>query len=90
MNGGLSSGGIGTCKMGREGEFSVRGSVTPGIDGIRGGKDNAVTPRAEIDTRAVPAVSSASIARTCDPVIGRRVGLTLCWIVRRMEQVLGL
>ena len=37
--GGLSSGGVGIWRMGRGGAFEVRGSVTPGIDGIRGGKE---------------------------------------------------
>jgi hypothetical protein len=43
VKGGLSSGGVGTCKIGNGGALVVRGSVTPGIDGIRGGKDRHST-----------------------------------------------
>lgn len=36
--GGLSNGGVGTCKMGKGGALEAKGSVTPGIAGIRGGR----------------------------------------------------
>lgn len=39
VNGGLSNGGVGTCKMGKGGALVVRASVTPGMLGIRGGKE---------------------------------------------------
>jgi hypothetical protein len=39
VKGGLSSGGVGTCKIGKGGALVVKGSVTPGIVGIRGGKE---------------------------------------------------
>jgi hypothetical protein len=39
VKGGLSSGGVGTCKIGKGGALVVKGSVTPGMDGIRGGKE---------------------------------------------------
>jgi hypothetical protein len=40
MNGGLGSGGVGICKIGKGIERSlVRGSVTPGMEGIKGGKE---------------------------------------------------
>ena len=39
--GGLSSGGVGTCRIGSGGAFDVRGSVTPGMDGMSGGRDRA-------------------------------------------------
>jgi hypothetical protein len=39
VKGGLSSGGVGTCKIGRGGALVVNGSVTPGIEGISGGRD---------------------------------------------------
>ena len=41
VKGGVSSGGVGTCKMGSGGALDVKGSVTPGIDGIKGGRDKA-------------------------------------------------
>lgn len=37
--GGLSSGGVGICKIGRGGALLVKGSVTPGIKGINGGRE---------------------------------------------------
>lgn len=37
-NGGLLNGGVGTCKMGNGGAFEDKGSVTPGIEGIKGGR----------------------------------------------------
>jgi hypothetical protein len=39
VKGGLSSGGVGTCKIGRGGAFSVRESATPGMLRIRGSKE---------------------------------------------------
>ena len=39
VKGGLSSGGVGTCRIGRGGAFVVRGSVTPGMDGMSGGSE---------------------------------------------------
>ena len=41
VKGGLSSGGVGTCRMGSGGALDVKGSVTPGIDGIKGGRERA-------------------------------------------------
>jgi hypothetical protein len=38
VKGGLSSGGVGSWRMGRGGALEAKGSVTPGIDGIRGGR----------------------------------------------------
>jgi hypothetical protein len=37
-NGELSRGGVGTWRMGNGGMFDDSGSVTPGIDGIKGGR----------------------------------------------------
>lgn len=39
VKGGLSRGGVGTCRMGRGGALVVRGSVTPGMEGIKGGSE---------------------------------------------------
>jgi hypothetical protein len=39
VKGGLSNGGVGTCKIGRGGALVVNGSVTPGIEGMSGGSD---------------------------------------------------
>jgi hypothetical protein len=39
VKGGLSSGGVGTCKIGNGGALVVKGSVTPGMLGMRGGKE---------------------------------------------------
>jgi hypothetical protein len=36
--GGLANGGVGTCKIGSGGAFEAKGTVTPGITGIRGGR----------------------------------------------------
>jgi hypothetical protein len=38
LKGGLSSGGEGIWRMGKGGELVAIGLVTPGIDGIRGGR----------------------------------------------------
>ena len=38
VKGGLSIGGVGTWSIGSGGAFDARGSVTPGIDGISGGR----------------------------------------------------
>jgi hypothetical protein len=38
VKGGLSSGGVGSCRIGRGGALEARGSVTPGMAGITGGK----------------------------------------------------
>lgn len=43
VKGGLSKGGVGNCKTGRGGALLAKGSVTPGIDGINGGKDSPQT-----------------------------------------------
>jgi hypothetical protein len=40
VNGGDAKGGVGTCKIGKGGALLARGSVTPGIEGISGGRDN--------------------------------------------------
>ena len=48
VKGGLSSGGVGTCKIGKGGAMVVKGSVTPGIVGMRGGKERH-SPRATRD-----------------------------------------
>jgi len=50
VNGGLSSGGVGICKIGKGGAFSVRTSVTPGMLGIRGGRERH-SPRIARDAR---------------------------------------
>jgi hypothetical protein len=42
VKGGLSSGGVGSCKIGRGGALLERGSVTPGIVGMSGGRLRAV------------------------------------------------
>lgn len=36
---GLGSGGVGICKIGKGGALLARGSVTPGMEGIKGGRD---------------------------------------------------
>lgn len=38
-HGGDGRGGVGSCRIGRGGAFSETGSVTPGMAGIRGGKE---------------------------------------------------
>jgi hypothetical protein len=48
VNGGLSNGGVGTCRIGKGGALVVRASVTPGIVGMRGGKERH-SPRATRD-----------------------------------------
>jgi hypothetical protein len=48
VNGGLSSGGVGTCRIGNGGALVVRASVTPGMVGMRGGKERH-SPRATSD-----------------------------------------
>lgn len=48
VKGGLSSGGVGTCKIGKGGALVVKASVTPGIVGMRGGKERH-SPRAISD-----------------------------------------
>ena len=48
VNGGLSRGGVGTCRIGRGGALVVRASVTPGMVGMSGGKDRH-SPRATRD-----------------------------------------
>ena len=48
VNGGLSSGGVGTCRIGKGGALVVKASVTPGMVGIRGGKERH-SPRATRD-----------------------------------------
>jgi hypothetical protein len=48
VKGGLSNGGVGTCRMGRGGALVVKASVTPGMLGIRGGKERHC-PRATKD-----------------------------------------
>jgi hypothetical protein len=58
VNGGLGSGGVGSCKMGSGGALLARGSVTPGILGIRGPSDNPrgfASGTGEQKTRAVTA-----------------------------------
>lgn len=50
VKGGLSRGGVGTCKIGKGGAFVVRASVTPGMVGMRGGKERH-SPRATSDAR---------------------------------------
>lgn len=40
VNSGLSRGGVGICKIGRGGALLVSGSVTPGIEGIKGGSES--------------------------------------------------
>ena len=37
--GGLANGGVGTCRIGKGGAFLDRGTVTPGILGIKGGRE---------------------------------------------------
>lgn len=39
VKGGLSSGGVGTCSTGSGGALEVKGSVTPGMLGMRGGRE---------------------------------------------------
>lgn len=39
MCGGLGRGGVGTWRIGKGGTILVRGSVTPGIVGIKGGNE---------------------------------------------------
>lgn len=39
-NGGLTRGGVGSCRIGRGGALLVSGSVTPGMVGINGGKES--------------------------------------------------
>lgn len=39
VKGGLSSGGVGTCNTGSGGALLVKGSVTPGIVGMSGGRE---------------------------------------------------
>lgn len=39
VNGGLARGGVGSCRIGNGGALLARGSVTPGMDGIKGGRD---------------------------------------------------
>lgn len=63
--GGLSNGGVGICKIGRGGALLVRGSVTPGIVGISGGKDSAETDGA--------AINAASSKATEEDIIGSDV-----------------
>jgi hypothetical protein len=41
VKGGLSRGGVGICRMGSGGALLASGSVTPGMLGIRGGKESA-------------------------------------------------
>ena len=41
MKGGLPSGGVGIWRIGRGGALVVKGSVTPGIEGMSGGSEIA-------------------------------------------------
>ena len=52
VNGGLSSGGVGIWRMGRGGAISFKGSVTPGMAGMSGGR---LMPRGSLLSLALPA-----------------------------------
>lgn len=42
VKGGLSKGGEGNCRIGRGGMLDDKGSVTPGMEGIKGGNEMAL------------------------------------------------
>ena len=66
LKGGLSSGGVGTCKIGKGGAFVVSGSVTPGMEGIRGGRERAeVSAKQLVRTEIVCFMMIFSEAITC-------------------------
>lgn len=53
--GGLSRGGVGSCKTGSGGALLASGSVTPGMEGMRGGRERAVAGTAKSPAREVRA-----------------------------------
>ena len=59
VKGGLSRGGVGTCKIGKGGALVERGSVTPGMDGMRGGRERALAvPARSAEKRVVECILS--------------------------------
>jgi hypothetical protein len=64
--GGLLRGGVGTCRMGRGGALEERGSVTPGIEGISGGRLRAEVCVAKRPTRVLRETKEGIAAKLKD------------------------
>jgi hypothetical protein len=58
VNGGLSRGGVGICRIGSGGALLDKGSVTPGIVGMSGGK-----------LRDAPVPASMAVKRTLECIM---------------------
>ena len=65
----MGNGGVGTCRTGSKGVLETSGSVTPGIDGIRGGRlmPKAVTPAKVLPRRAAVVAFMVLVLEGYDP-----------------------
>lgn len=67
-HGGDSRGGVGICRIGSGGALELRGSVTPGMEGMRGGRDSCGLGLGLADTILPQAMSGRMYAIAIDVV----------------------